>query len=275
MTHNNQKKIAAINDFSGFGRCSLAVELPIISALKVQCCPIPTSIFSNHTGFPSFYFDDYTEHMNAYIHEWEKLNLEFNGICTGFLGSARQIEIVENFIHTFKKSNTVVIVDPVMGDYGKIYSTYTDETCSKMRTLVQQADIVTPNLTEACILADLEYHENWSRKDLEKLAEQISKMGPAKVVITGITQGQFVANYCYEKGREGYLIRTVKVGTQRSGTGDIFASIIAADAVNGVNFHESVRKASTFIKKCIMKSIELDIPLTDGVCFEELLTTLR
>lgn len=275
MTHNNQKKIAAINDFSGFGRCSLAVELPIISALKVQCCPIPTSIFSNHTGFPSFYFDDYTEHMNAYIHEWEKLNLEFNGICTGFLGSARQIEIVENFIHTFKKSNTVVIVDPVMGDYGKIYSTYTDETCSKMRTLVQQADIVTPNLTEACILADLEYHENWSRKDLEKLAEQISKMGPAKVVITGITQGQFVANYCYEKGREGYLIRTVKVGTQRFGTGDIFASIIAADAVNGVNFHESVRKASTFIKKCIMKSIELDIPLTDGVCFEELLTTLR
>lgn len=275
MTHNNQKKIAAINDFSGFGKCSLAVELPIISALKVQCCPIPTSIFSNHTGFPSFYFDDYTEHMNAYIHEWEKLNLEFNGICTGFLGSARQIEIVENFIHTFKKSNTVVIVDPVMGDYGKIYSTYTDETCSKMRTLVQQADIVTPNLTEACILADLEYHENWSRKDLEKLAEQISKMGPAKVVITGITQGQFVANYCYEKGREGYLIRTVKVGTQRSGTGDIFASIIAADAVNGVNFHESVRKASTFIKKCIMKSIELDIPLTDGVCFEELLTTLR
>lgn len=275
MSHNNQKKIAAINDFSGFGRCSLVVELPIISALKVQCCPVPTSIFSNHTGFPSFFFDDYTDKMEAYINEWDKLGLEFNGICTGFLGSYRQIQIVEDFIKHFKKESTIVIVDPVMGDYGKMYPTYTEETCQEMRKLVKYADIVTPNLTEACILAGEEYHDNWSKKDLTSLAEKISLMGPEKVVITGIAQGQFVANYCYEKDREGYLIRTVKVGTQRSGTGDIFTSIIAADAVNGVNFHESVRKASAFIKKCILKSIELDIPLTDGVCFEELLTTLK
>ena len=275
MTHTNQKKIAAINDFSGFGRCSLAVELPIISALKVQCCPVPTSIFSNHTGFESFFFDDYTDRMNAYIQEWDKLGLKFDGICTGFLGSVQQIEIVEDFIQSFKKNQAVVIVDPVMGDYGKMYATYTSDMCQEMKKLVRFADIVTPNLTEACVLADEEYHENWSKKDLMKLAEKISAMGPEKVVITGIAQGQFVANFCFEKGREGYLIRTVKVGTQRSGTGDIFASIIAADAVNGVNFHESVRKASTFIKKCILKSIELDIPLTDGVCFEELLTTLK
>lgn len=275
MSHNNQKKIAAINDFSGFGRCSIAVELPIISAMKVQCCPLPTSIFSNHTGFPSFFFDDYTDKMESYIHEWEKLDLQFNGICTGFLGSARQIQIVEDFLSTFKKSHTVVIVDPVMGDYGKLYSTYTEETCMEMRRLLKYADILTPNLTEACILADVEYHDNWSKKDLTELATRISKMGPDKVVITGIAQGQFIANFCFEKGREGYLIRTMKVGTQRSGTGDIFAAIIAADAVNGVNFHESVRKASSFIKKCILKSIELDIPLTDGVCFEELLTSLK
>ncbi|MDO5402699.1 MAG: pyridoxamine kinase [Eubacteriales bacterium] len=275
MSHNNQKKIAAINDFSGFGRCSLVVELPIISALKVQCCPVPTSIFSNHTGFPSFFFDDYTDKMEAYINEWDKLKLEFNGICTGFLGSHRQIQIVEDFIKHFKKDNTIVVVDPVMGDYGKMYPTYTEEICKEMRRLVKYADIVTPNLTEACILAGEEYHDNWSKKDLTKLAGKISDMGPQKVVITGIAQGQFVANFCFEKDREGYLIRTVKVGTQRSGTGDIFASIIAADAVNGVNFHESVRKASAFIKKCILKSIELDIPLTDGVCFEELLTTLK
>ena len=104
MSHNNQKKIAAINDYSGFGRCSIAVELPIISALKVQCCPLPTSILSNHTGFESFYFEDFTESMPAYIKEWEKLNLKFDGICTGFLGSHKQIEIVRYFFDIFKRT---------------------------------------------------------------------------------------------------------------------------------------------------------------------------
>lgn len=275
MNHNKQKKIALINDMSGFGRCSIAVELPIISALRVQCCPLPTSIFSNHTGFESFFFDDYTDKMLPYMDEWEKLGLSFNGICTGFLGSARQIKIVKEFLSRFKNSGNVTVIDPVMGDYGKLYPTYTQETCSLMRQLVSFADILTPNLTEACILTDTQYHNNWHEKDLESLAAALSEMGPNKVVITGIQQGKYVANYCYEKDVRGYFIRTVKVGTQRSGTGDIFTSIIAADAVNGVDFHTSVRKASAFIKQCILKSIELDIPLTDGVCFEELLTTLR
>ena len=118
-------------------------------------------------------------------------------------------------------------------------------------------------------------NDNWSKKELDTLAEKLSSIGPEKIVITGIQQGKYVANFCYEKNKASYMIRTVKVGTQRSGTGDIFTSIIAADAVNGVDFHTSVRKASIFIKKCILKSIELDIPLTDGVCFEELLTTLK
>ena len=124
MSHNNQKKIAVINDFSGFGRCSIAVALPIISAMKIQCCPVPTSIFSNHTGFSSFFYSDYTEHMDAYIDEWKKLDLQFEGICTGFLGSVKQIEIVERFLQHFKTARTTVIMDPVMGDYGKLYPTY-------------------------------------------------------------------------------------------------------------------------------------------------------
>jgi pyridoxine kinase len=273
--HNNQKKIAVINDISGFGRCSIAVELPIISALKVQCCPLPTSIFSNHTGFESFFFDDYTDKMTSYMNEWIKLDLKFNGICTGFLGSEKQIRIVEEFLSHFKTKENITIIDPVMGDYGKMYPTYTKETCMEMKKLVRYADILTPNLTEACILTDTQYHDNWSKKELDTLAEKLSSIGPEKIVITGIQQGKYVANFCYEKNKASYMIRTVKVGTQRSGTGDIFTSIIAADAVNGVDFHTSVRKASIFIKKCILKSIELDIPLTDGVCFEELLTTLK
>ena len=273
--HNHQKKIAVINDFSGFGRCSIAVALPIISAMRIQCCPLPTSIFSNHTGFESFFFEDYTSRMQPYIEEWKKLGLQFSGISTGFLGSKEQIQIVLQFFKDFGTEDNVIVVDPVMGDYGKTYSTYTPEMCEEMKKLVSYADILTPNLTEACILTDTPYHEKWSMKEVGALAEKLSGMGPEKVVITGIIQGEFIANYCYEKGQAGKIRRTHKVGTQRSGTGDIFAAIIAADAVNGVPFQDSVRKASLFIKKCIEKSIEMDLPLTDGVCFEEVLHKLQ
>lgn len=274
-SHNHQKKIAVINDFSGFGRCSIAVALPVISALKIQCCPLPTSIFSNHTGFKSFFFDDYTDKMTSYINEWKKLHLRFNGITTGFLGSKRQIEIVTQFFRDFKCNDTLIIVDPVMGDYGKPYPTYTLEMCDEMKKLVQYADIITPNLTELCILTDTPYKDQWKLSEIHDMAETLSVQGPQKIVVTGITQGNFIANYCFESGSTPRVLRTHKVGTQRSGTGDIFAAIIAADAVNGVPFDISVKKASNFIKKCILKSIELDIPVTDGVCFEEVLHTLK
>lgn len=274
--HNHQKKIAVINDFSGFGRCSIAVALPIISTLKIQCCPLPTSIFSNHTGFESYFFEDYTDRMEPYMEEWKKLGLRFSGISTGFLGSREQIQIVIKFFEEFAGEDTVIVVDPVMGDYGKPYPTYTPQMCQEMKRLVGYADILTPNLTEACILTDTPYHgDKWRMKEIVALAERLCGMGPEKIVITGIVQGEFIANFCYEKGGPGKIRRTHKVGTQRSGTGDIFAAIIAADAVNQVPFGESVRKASLFIKKCIEKSIEMDLPLTDGVCFEKLLGSLK
>ena len=274
-SQKKKKKIAVINDISGFGRCSIAVSLPIISMLKVQCCPLPTSIFSNHTGFPSFFFEDFTKNMEPYMEEWKKLDLKFNGISTGFLGSAEQIRIVQEFISEFKSKDTLVIVDPVMGDYGKTYSTYTEEMCQRMKQLACKADILTPNLTEACILTDTPYKEDWKVAEVIELAEKLSEQGPEKVVITGVSQKSYICNFCYEKGTEPSIVKTQKVGTQRSGTGDIFSAIISADAVNGVNFHDSVKRASLFIKKCILRSIELDIPVTDGVCFEEVLHTLN
>jgi pyridoxine kinase len=274
--HNHQKKIALINDMTGFGRCSIAVALPVISMLRVQCCPLPTSIFSNHTGFESFYYQDYTDHMQPSIDEWKKLDLQFSGICTGFLGSARQINIVADFIRDFKRPDNLVIIDPVMGDYGKPYPTYTSDMCEKMKELVVYADILTPNLTEACLLTDTPYTDKkWRLSEIEAMAATLASRGPSKIVITGITQGQYVANFCYETGKPPRILRTHKIGTSRSGTGDIFTAIIAADAVNGVPFDHSVKKASNFIKKCIQRSIELDIPLTDGVCFEEVLHTLK
>lgn len=271
-----QKKLAVINDISGFGRCSITVSLPIVSYLGIQCCPVPTSIFSNHTGYPQFFFDDYTDRMPEYIGNWGKLGLTFEGIATGFLGSAKQIRIVKEFIKDFSKKGTQIIIDPVMGDYGKLYPTYTEELCQEMKKLVSLADIVTPNLTECCKLTDVSYKDTgWKKKELYDMAELLSGQGPEKVVITGIRQGEFIANYIYEKGKDPRLIRTHRVGTERSGTGDVFAAIIAADSVNGVPFAQSVKKASGFVKKCILKSIELDIPKTDGVCFEEILYQLK
>lgn len=271
-----QKRIVVINDLSGMGRCSLTVALPIISHLGVQCCPVPTAILSNHTGYATYFFDDYTDRMEAYTAEWKKLGFTFDGIATGFLGSARQIHLVRDFLQNFGGVQTQVIVDPVMGDHGKLYVTYTQELCQEMKGLVELADIATPNLTEACSLTGTPYKESgWHKKELREMAEKIVALGPDRVVITGIPQGEFIANYVCEKGSEQRLLRTHRVGTGRPGTGDVFASIIAADAVNGIGFDQSVRRASGFVRKCIKRTIELEIPQNDGVCFEEMLPGLR
>lgn len=276
VNHNRQKKICAINDFTGFGRCSLAVEIPIISKMKIQCCWVPTAILSNQTGFPSFFIDDYTQHFEEYTAEWAKLDLKFNGILTGFLGSEEQVHLVKEFIPRFSQPGTVVVVDPVMGDYGQKYPSYTDGMCQAMKQLVTTADIITPNLTEACILTDTPYHDgHWTNAELEVLLKRLSDLGPQRIVITGICQGKFLANLSYTAGQDIKLTRQFKIGQQRNGTGDVFAAIIAADAVNGVKFDESVRKASRFVKRCIVKSDEMEIPLTDGVAFEEVLDSLH
>ena len=140
--------------------------------------------------------------------------------------------------------------------------------------LMKYADIVTPNLTEACLLSDTPYKESYSGKDVQKIAEKIRAMGPKKIVITGIQRGKYIENHCFE-GDLSYIVKTEKVGVIRSGTGDIFTAIVAADAVKGKPLKDSVKKASLFIKKCILKAIELDIPRTDGVPFEEVLSTLK
>ena len=276
MSHNHQKKIAVINDMSGFGRCSLTVSMPIISYLGVQCCPVPTSILSNHMALGDYFFDDYTDRMEEYIGKWKKLGLKFEGISSGFLGSKAQIEMVIGFIKEFCSGRTSVIIDPVMGDHGRIYATYTEEMCEEMGRLIEYGDIITPNLTECCRLTDTAYRgEGWEEGELYAMAEKLMMRGPEKIVITGIPQGELIANYVLEKGKEPKIIQVHKAGTERSGTGDVFSSIIAADAVNGVDFCRSVRKASDFVRQGILASEGLHIPCTDGVCFEEILYKLE
>ncbi len=275
MDQKRQKKIAAINDLTGYGRCALAVSIPVISHMKIQCCPVPTSILSNHAGYAEYFFDDYTDRLPQYLDMWKRLELSFDGIMSGFLGSEYQIGMIEKFMDGFGSEETVVVVDPVMGDHGKIVSIYTEEMCQGMKRLVSRADIITPNLTEACKLTDTPYRERgWTRKELLAMAKALESMGPEKIVITGIPQGELIANFVYEKGKEPHFIKTYRVGEQRCGTGDLFASIIAADGVNGVPFLESVKKASGFVKRSLQVSMEMNIPVKNGVCFEEILHEL-
>ena len=272
----SQKKIALINDVTGFGRCSIAVSLPIISSLKIQCCFIPTAVLSNHTGFDNFFFEDYTPKMKEYIHNWEILNLKFDGICTGFLGSKEQIKIVINFLEKFKTKDNIVLIDPVMGDYGKLYSTYTDEMCKEMQNLIKYADIITPNLTELCRLLNLPYPaQTPSHEELYIWCKSLSLQGPKKIVITGLQRQGSIENFIFESDKPYNVIRVEKIGVDRSGTGDVFSSIVSASVVKGESFYSSIKKSTDFISKCLKFTNDLSLPENQGVCFEEFLTELK
>lgn len=274
VSHNNQKKVAVISDLTGFGRCALTVSIPVISVMGLACCPVPTSILSNHTAFASCFIDDYTDKMEPYIREWGKLGLKFDGIYTGFLGSEAQMDIVRRFFEDFSSKDTQIIIDPVMGDNGRTYRTYTAPMCRAMKELVTAGNIITPNVTEACILTDTPWQQSWDEREIRALAGKLTAMGPEKIVITGIESrdGTFT-NYCMEKGAGQWLPFT-SAGQSRCGTGDLFASIIAADAVKGTALAASVKKAADFVAKSIRLSASMEIPLTDGVSFEPLLRDL-
>ncbi len=272
---NRQKRIAAINDFSGFGRCSLTVSIPIISAMGIQCCAVPTAVLSNHTGYEDYFFDDYTDKMPYYYSKWEKLHLEFDGIYTGFLGSERQVDIVSDFISRFADAGTRVIVDPAMGDDGRTYATMTPGLCKSITRLVRHSDILTPNLTEACILTGMPYSEALTDTgSLLTICHKLAALGGKDIVITGIHLGKDIGNFIYNRDGSCQMYTTPLLGSRRAGTGDVFASVIAADAVNHVPFADSVKAAALFVSKSIEASDALQIPSEDGICFELFLNDL-
>lgn len=271
MTYNQQKKVAVISDLTGYGRCSLTVAIPVLAHMGIQCCPVPTAILSNHTGFDDYYFDDYTDRMEAYISKWKQLELRFEGITTGFLGSKGQIQIVRNIIEHFRDERTKVIIDPVMGDGGKLYSTYTIELCMSMKELIPYADILIPNVTEACLLTDTPFFSSGHQDDYFHLADCLHQMGAKKVVITGIETGQWIGNAVYEPGNNPCIFRKKRIGDPRPGTGDLFQAMLTGEIIGGCSLPEAVKKTSGFISKCMAITEKLKIPETDGVCFEMLL----
>lgn len=268
-----QKRLAAINDFCGFGRCSLAVALPIISAMQVQCCPLPTAIFSNHTGYPQHFRADFTAQMQPYFCQWKALDVRFDGIMTGFLGSETQLELVQEFFALFREKDTKVLIDPVMGDDGALYDTYPRALAERMRELLRFGDIITPNLTEACILAGKAYREDWDEAALLSLCKELSTLGPGQIVISGIRENTRMGNYVFADGA-GKMVWSAREGECRPGTGDVLSAILAADMVNGVPLNTSVQKAAAFISRTMAWTNACAAPHPDGLCFEKYLWEL-
>ena len=270
-----QKRIALINDVTGYSRCSIAAQLPIISAMAIECVFVPTAILSINTYHPGYFFDDYTDRMNDYIATYKNINLEFDGIVIGFLGSAKQIDIVIDFIKNFKLENTFVLIDPVMGDHGKIYPTYTLEMQEKMRELIPYASIMTPNLTELCALLNLDYpHEIPSFEELFNMCDLLAKKGPEKIVVTGICINEEIINFLYEKGKDYRIIKVKKIGEDRSGTGDVISGVIAGKYLLNHDFYQSVKDAADFASKCISYSQKIGAHNHLGLCFEPFLKEL-
>ncbi len=268
------KKIASINDLSGIGRCSLTVSLPIISALKVQCCPFPTAILSSQTGYREFSFLDLTNEMNTYKNVWKNLNLDLDFIYSGFLGSKNQIKIVSDFID--ENENALVLVDPILGDNLMIYPVFDNDMCNKIKDLVKKSDITTPNLTEALILTNKELKTlDLKENEILEIAKEISELGPNKVVITGIVKKNKIMNLGYDKKTKNHFFTCNTYNNKSySGTGDIFSSILSGMIVRGFDFEYCVNTASNFISKVVDYTSKFDIDRNDGIMFELFLDEL-
>lgn len=272
------KKVATINDLSGLGKCSLTVALPVLSVLGVQACPLPTAVLTAQTGFPNYYLDDYTDKMHHYITQWKALDVHFDGIYTGFLANEAQVAEILEFIHSFRTPNTLLLVDPVMGDHGKIYSTYTPALCEKMKHLVSLADAITPNLTEACILTDTDYSSLIAHgKDsdyLERIAQlgkRLTALGPKTVVITGVHMVEDGCEYIYNVVIDQQQVSYAKsrsYGGGYSGTGDIYASILCGYLLQGRSASAAAQKAASFIEVALKETFEAGVDRNEGIFFE-------
>ena len=278
------KRVAAIHDLSCFGRCATTVISPALSAMGVQVIPVPTALLSSHTGgFTDMYFKDLSEDMNSISDHFERLGLKFDAIYTGFLGSERQIDIVLDFIKKFSTKDTLVFVDPVMGDDGVLYSTYNDELCRRMRELCSVADIITPNLTEACFLSDMEYRDTSDMSAAEAfelaeaLRERLATLTKGKIVITGIPHkdGMFgTYGHTEVDSERGDMYSVVRMSKSYPGTGDLFASVLLGSLLHGDDESSAIRFASDYITRVMEYTSHFDTPEREGVAFEHFMAEL-
>ena len=225
----SQKRIVTVQDISCFGKCSLTVALPLISACSIECDILPTALLSTHTAFNGFTFMDLSNELSSIYKHWQNLNIRFDGIYTGYLGSAHQVGLILDFVSKFKNNDTFLLVDPAMADNGKLYTGFDMEFVSKMRELFSIADIVDPNLTEACLLAGIPYKETFNEDELLVLCQRLSEMGPDKIILTGIKQNEKIGAIWYDRKTRklnSYFHKHLHYSS--NGTGDEFSSFMVS-----------------------------------------------
>lgn len=272
--------VAAVHDLSGMGRCSLSIVLPVLSAMGCWCSALPTAYLSASTIFPPserFVFRDLTGEMEGSADHWAELGTRFDALYSGFVGSERQIGVLEDFLCRFRDRDTLVLVDPVMGDWGKPYRTYTPAMCQAMKSLARLADVITPNLTEAAILLDEPYERApQSEAGLKVWLERLSAEGKRSVIITGVHPAVDCvgcASFDRETGRIA-LSAVHETPAQFPGTGDLFATVTLGALLGGKALKEAAELAVDFVGECARYTLELGTPLEEGVQFETLLGRL-
>lgn len=280
------KKAAVINDLSGFGKCSLTAAIPVLSALGVQCCPLATAVLTGQTGYPYFHCTDLTDMMPQYIDAWTQNNAHFDAIYSGYMTGRKQIEHLLDLITQFRRDDTLLLVDPVMGDDGRVYGIYSDDLLDGMKELSRKADVITPNLTEACLLSGtgiakaMNYHDaesflSFASETAEKLRELAER--PQDVVITGVKcrkeETPFIYNIAVTE-RGVHTSRSHLFNRSFSGTGDLFASVLCGCRVNGMTTEDSIDLAGRFLYHSIADTMNDNIPPNDGINFEKYLVDL-
>lgn len=267
-------RVVAIHDMSGYGKCSLTVAIPVISAAGIEVCPLPTALLSTNTLIPGFKFFDCTPQMDEFVNHWKEISFKTNCAYSGFLGSAEQIQIVKNFMLDF--NCPLKIIDPVMGDNGVIIKTYTPEMCSTMRDLVAIADIVTPNLTEAYILTGRDYVDGEVDSDTSReLCAQIIALGAKSVVLTGVVRGDTLYNCAMSNENTYFEVAVDLLPYHMHGTGDLFTSVLTAGIVSSYSLKESVESAANFVRDAMILSNDVEEAFERGVAFEPMVYKLR
>lgn len=282
MQHPAPPRIAAIHDLSCFGRCALTVVMPTLSVMGYQVIPVPTALLSTHTGgFDNLYFRDLTADMEEISAHFLRLGVTFRAIYTGFLGSEKQIETVSHFLDLFgnapdeNRQKPLILIDPVMGDDGVLYSTYNSELMRGMRCLSTRAQLLTPNLTEACFLTDTDYMETKTLSEQSAmefagaLLKKLSEQNSGKIVITGIPLADgTLANIGKDDDGTVFCVRNPHEGGSYPGTGDLFASVLLGELLAGKTFPAACHAAADFTGEVIRASSQIDSPLRNGVALE-------
>ncbi len=276
-------RCACIHDLAGLGHCSLAAVIPVLSAMGIQVCSVPTAVLSSHTGgYSGYTFHDFTPELPAYIAHWKSCGERFEGIYTGFLGSHEQIELVQGFLRGFRADTCVAVVDPVMGDNGRIYVTYTPAMCRGMRTLAHAADVITPNLTEAAVLLGESYADAPTGPEgLLSWAERLSREVAPGAVITGVPaqDGHHLLIAVSDRG-QSCLITQERVAADAPshgsypGTGDVFSSVLTGALMRGKSLADAARRAAEFVTLCVRATAEAGTPQREGLLLEPQLPAL-